>query len=814
MTTEQTLDLLLQQMPDHLPGGVLIYRDNKREEILYANSWLLSMLGCSTFAEFLELTGGSFATLVHPEDREQVERDIRQQIAGSRSKLDFVNYRVIRKDGSVRRVEEFGHRVFIPGVGAVYYVFFLDNDTKYKVYDMNALTGLPGKTRFIRHASMVLALSSRDPKAPKMAFVYVNIHNFNQYNLRNGSERGNQFLIQMADALRETFPNKLISRFMDDHFVVLTTLPSLKAQIPVISSRIHGLYDSNRLDVKFGVYPVENTSIPVESACGMAQMACDSIREIPDRHVCFYTRNMGEARDLRNYVIDHFREALEKHWIQVYFQPVARTISGTLASVEALSRWRDPEKGMISPGVFIPLLEDSRQIRKLDLYVLEEICRLYQQQLAEGKVVIPASFNLSRMDFFQGSIFEDVEEIRKRYQVPRNMLYVEITESVFVHEGDVLHQEIQRFRQAGYEVWMDDFGSGYSSLNTLKNYSFDEIKIDMAFLSQFTEKSQNIIKAIIRMAKKIGIHTLMEGVETREQAEFARSIGCELIQGYYYGRPMSFEELKQMYREKRWQVETPELRQYYGKLGSIDFLTDRPMAVAEVGRNRFRYLFANEEYGTTIQSAGMDSLRQSAVLVNAQAGPISKNIQNFLTDVVSSRTGKDLTYTVNGQYMQLKANHLASHDQHHLVLLHLTNFTIQKEKDIAGDLDWVIRNMMYLYRHVFLVDTKDDMAIPLVMNSPFRKYLFQKRSGVRELVQEYVETMVHPSDRDRFLAFNDPHSLMERIRKSPEGMISGAFRTLGNDGEYHWDIHSIFPAIRKGKVYLLYTARHFPKANA
>ena len=246
----------------------------------------------------------------------------------------------------------------------------------------------------------------------------------------------------------------------------------------------------------------------------------------------------------------------------------------------------------------------------------------------------------------------------------------------------------------------------------------------------------------------------------------------------------------------------------------MDFQTDKPMAVAEVGRNRFRYLFANEEYGTTIQSAGMDSLRQSAVLVNAQAGPISKNIQNFLTDVVSSRTGKDLTYTVNGQYMQLKANPLASHDQHHLVLLHLTNFTIQKEKDLAGDLDWVIRNMMYLYRHVFLVDTKDDMVIPLVMNSPFRKYLFPKRSGVRELVQEYVETMIHPSDRDRFLAFNDSHSLMERIRKSPEGMISGGFRTLGNDGEYHWDIHSIFPAIRKGKVYLLYTARHFPKANA
>ncbi|CDE94818.1 diguanylate cyclase/phosphodiesterase with PAS/PAC sensor(S) [Acidaminococcus sp. CAG:542] len=728
--------------------------------------------------------------------------------------MDFVNYRVYRKDGSIQRVEEFGHRVFIPGVGAVFYVFFLDNDTRYKIYDMDSLTGLPGKNRFMKRASRLMELARLDPRAQKLALVYVNVHNFNRYNMRNGSEKGNRFLVQMADVLRESFPNKLISRFMDDHFVVLTSLPSLKKQIPVISSRVRRFHDSHRMDVKFGVYPVEDRSVSVESACGMAQLACDSIKEIPDRHVCFYTKAMGEERNLRNYVIDHFQEALEKRWIQVYFQPVARTISGTIASVEALSRWMDPEKGMISPGVFIPLLEESRQIRKLDLYVLEEICRLYRLQLEAGRTVIPASFNLSRMDFFQESIFEDVEEIRKRYQVPRNMLYVEITESVFVHEGDVLHQEIQRFRQAGYEVWMDDFGSGYSSLNTLKNYRFDEIKIDMAFLSQFTEKSQNIIKAIIRMAKEIGIHTLMEGVETREQAEFARSIGCELIQGYYYGRPMSFEELKQMYREKRWQVETPELRQYYGKLGSIDFLTDRPMAVAEVAGNRFRYLFANEEYRNTIRAAGMESLRQTEVFVNALAGPISKNIHSFLHDVIHTSSEKTLTYTVNGRYMRLEASYLASHDKHHLLLLYLTNFTIQEDQNASDSLDWVNRNLLYLYQNVSLVDMENDTAVPLVMNSPYRKYFYQKRTGIQDIVQQYTRTMIHPEDQERFLTFNELDSMMGRIRKSPEGMISGGFRTLGNDGEYHWDIHSIFPAIRKGKVYLLYTARHFPKANA
>ena len=756
MTEKGTLSVLLRDLPEHLPGGLLIYRDNPGEEILYANTRLCTMFGCSSLEEFLELSGGSFATLVYPEDRNRVEREIREQILENKSKTDFVNYRICKNDGSIRRVEEFGHRVYVDGVGPVFYVYFLDYDNKYRAYDIDSLTGLPGKNRFIQHAATVLALTALDARAPQMAFVYANIHNFNRYNLRNGSEKGNQFLIKMAGVLQKNFPNRLISRFTDDHFMVLTTLSSLEKRLPVISREIHELYDSSHLEVKFGIYPVEDAYMPVESACGMAQLACDRIRDIPDRHISFYTKAMGEARRLRSYVIDHFQKAMDNRWIQVYFQPVIRSISGTMASVEALARWVDPKKGTISPGIFIPYLEESRQIRKLDLYVLEEICRMYQGQKEMGKTVIPTSFNLSRLDFFQGSIFEDVETIRERYQMPRNMLYVEITESAFVTEGDVLRQEIDRFREAGYEVWMDDFGSGYSSLNTLKDYTFDEIKIDMAFLSQFTEKSQDIIRAIVRMAKGIGIHTLVEGVETREQAEFARSIGCELLQGYYFGKPMALPELKHVRRKKQWEVETPQLRQYYGSLGAIDFLTDKSMAIVEFSRKHYHYLFANEEFRETLRSVGRNSLEEAESIITGRSGPIGRNLWNFMEDILHTRTGKTLTYTENGQYMKLDARHLASNGENHLFLCHLTNISINA------------------------------------------------------MIQEYARHLIYPEDRERFLEFNDRSTLQDRIRKNPAGTISGFFRTLGNDGKYHWDVHSIFPVSREGKKYMLYTTRHSP----
>ncbi|MGN0953982.1 EAL domain-containing protein [Dialister sp.] len=810
MAGKDTVDMLLSQLKENLPGGILIYRDDADGEILYANPWLIHVFGCSSFEDFMETTGGTFSSLVHPDDRDRVDKDIREQIAGSSEKLNFVNYRIIRKDGSVRRVEEFGHRVFIPSVGALFYVFFLDNDTKYKIYDIDSLTGLPGKTRFMQHAAMTLAMAALDPQAPKLVFLYVNIHNFNFYNLRNGSEKGNQFLIKMAEVLRRHFPNSLVSRFTDDHFVVLSSRPSVEAMIPAITGEIHALYDASRMDVKFGIYEVEDFHVPVESACGMAQMACDSIKELPDQHICFYTDAMSQRKALRSYIIDHFREALEKHWIEVYFQPVIRTISGTLSSVEALSRWNDPDRGMISPGVFIPLLEDSRQIKKLDLYVLEEICRRYRFQIDHGKTVIPASFNLSRIDFFQESIYEDVEEIRNRYQVPRNMLYVEVTESAFVHEGDMVRKEIDRFRAAGYEVWMDDFGSGYSSLNTLKDYCFDEIKIDMAFLSNFTEKSRDIIKAIVRMAKEIGMHTLVEGVETEEQMQFVRSIGCELIQGYYYGKPMPFSEFKHARREKGWEVETPQLRRYYSSIGSVDFLTDKAMAVVEFTRNHLHYLFANPEFLRTLRSAGMDDLSRAESFINAAASPVSKNIRSFLEDLVRSQADRSITYTENGQYMKMDARYMAHDGVHHLAVLYLNNITIQDRGANGKALDWVTRNIFYLYQHVGLIDPAHDSAIPLVMNSPYRQFFPARRTGIPDMVKEYAESMVHPDDRKRFMEFNDIESIMERAKKDPFGTIVGCFRTLGNDGRYHWDVHSILPVRRKGKIYLLYTVRNSP----
>ena len=209
-------------------------------------------------------------------------------------------------------------------------------------------------------------------------------------------------------------------------------------------------------------------------------------------------------------------------------------------------------------GVGNAVLEKMNLIHLLDSYVIEETAKLYVKLMREGWPVVPVSVNLSRMDFDAMDPFAFLEHIVSTYQVPRRLFRIEVTESALTLNGRAMKEVLSRFHEAGYQLWLDDFGSGYSSLNVLKEFHFDELKIDMAFLRNFNEKSREIIRSIILMAKNLSIHTLAEGAETKEQVEFLKESGCEKIQGFFYGRPMSWEEAREkspplpMCRKRRW----------------------------------------------------------------------------------------------------------------------------------------------------------------------------------------------------------------------------------------------------------------------
>lgn len=242
----------------------------------------------------------------------------------------------------------------------------------------------------------------------------------------------------------------------------------------------------------------------------------------------------------REEILRRLTEALEKEAVRVWFQPQYDHAVAQLRGAEALVRWQLPDGELVQPDSFIPLLEESGRITELDLHVFSRVCRLQHRNLEEGRSMLPLSVNLSRRDLLAEGFVGRLEEIRSSYDVPVCWLCLEITESAFVTETGEMCAAVERLRALGYTVRLDDFGSGYSGLNVLKDMEVDAIKLDMRFLGgkAVGAKSAAIITSVVRMAKWLELDVVAEGVETKEEADFLHSIGCDLIQGYFYARPM------------------------------------------------------------------------------------------------------------------------------------------------------------------------------------------------------------------------------------------------------------------------------------
>jgi EAL domain-containing protein (putative c-di-GMP-specific phosphodiesterase class I) len=305
----------------------------------------------------------------------------------------------------------------------------------------------------------------------------------------------------------------------------------------------------------FGVYVITNRLLPVSSMLDKANLAAKEIKGNYLSGYAYYTEEMGRRLLIEQELINDMNEALETGQFIVYIQPKYRLDSEEPSGAEALVRWKHPEKGLISPGIFIPVFERNGFIVKLDFYVWELVCKELSQWIHEGYDPMPVSVNVSRVNLYSADLVDTLCALTEKYGVPNGMLNLEITESVYTKNPDIMREMIKKLRSRGFVVMMDDFGSGYSSLNMLKDIEVDVLKIDVKFLSDTRNelRSRSIISSIISMAKRISLMTVAEGVEKKEQAEFLSLVGCDFAQGYYYSKPMPCDEYEKniiYYRQK------------------------------------------------------------------------------------------------------------------------------------------------------------------------------------------------------------------------------------------------------------------------
>ncbi len=442
-------------------------------------------------------------------------------------------------------------------------------------YFLDRLTGLPNTNYFQSFAQKYLNELQESGQTPIV--VFFDIYGMHAYNDHFGYAKGDQLLRTTARIIRAAFPNSLLVRFVEDHFVMVTAdhnlLPKLKRVAKDVMDSTHGWSDG----VHAGIYYCQEKIANPMTAVDNARKALKYMAGNRQQLCCVYDQKVKDKYDSRDYVLTHFNEALRKGWIQAYFQPEMRAITGKLCGAEALARWVDPEKGVLSPGLFIPVLEEANLIHHLDLCIIEQTCQIIRGMKDENEPMIPISVNLSRIDFQVCDIFKEVDRLRRKYDLSPKLLKIEVTESTLTTAPEALMRAMREFQRAGYDVWMDDFGSGYSSLNNLQSYNFDLIKIDMIFLRNFASNPSvsTIVAAIIDMAKRLGIQTLCEGVETVEQADFLREVGCERLQGFLFAQPLPFEEFIEYFSDHAdGYLEPVEENEYYREAGQINVLSD------------------------------------------------------------------------------------------------------------------------------------------------------------------------------------------------------------------------------------------------
>ena len=292
-----------------------------------------------------------------------------------------------------------------------------------------------------------------------------------------------------------------------------------------------------------GVYPVDNVFLPVDQMCDRAHMALNTVKGRYMTRYAYYDTNMRELILEEQMILREMEFALAEQQFQIYLQPVYSLKDKKTVSAEALVRWIHPLKGMISPARFIPIFERNGFIVKLDHFVWEEACKVLAKQKATLGYVIPVSVNVSRVNFYNADFFASVMALLKKYDLEPWMLKLEITETAYTENPRQLLTVMRSFQEKGFKILMDDFGSGYSSLNMLKNVPVDILKVDMGFVQDVenSDRAALIMKSIVQMAEWIHMGVVIEGVETKPQLDFLEEIGCNDIQGYYFSKPLPVE---------------------------------------------------------------------------------------------------------------------------------------------------------------------------------------------------------------------------------------------------------------------------------
>ncbi|CCL05797.1 putative signaling protein [Clostridioides difficile CD002] len=424
-----------------------------------------------------------------------------------------------------------------------------------KLAFIDSVTGGINRTKFNIIAKEII---SKSPSGT-YTLIWLNMKKFKLINDLAGNIAGDNLLKYIYNCIsKHLHEGELVTRIFADKFILL-----LKDKPEDITSRLNSMVThinrfNNNADYKYilyftaGAYVIYDTSLDITNIQDSANVASKSIKNVENHGLCicnFYSKKDKEKLILEQSIENRMYEALEKREFQVYLQPKLELSTQTICGAEALVRWIHPVEGIIPPNEFIPLFEKNGFIIQLDLYVFEEVCKTLKKWIDDGLNPINISVNMSRYHFSSNNFIKTYDKIAKKYGIPSHLIEIEITETIVFEDVKVFSEIINEIHKNGFKCSIDDFGSGYSSINMLKDIYVDTLKLDRAFFQSEhldSQRERDIIVSIIELAKKLKMTTVAEGIETSFQKDFLQEINCDMLQGYVFSRPLPIKDFEKL----------------------------------------------------------------------------------------------------------------------------------------------------------------------------------------------------------------------------------------------------------------------------
>ena len=452
-----------------------------------------------------------------------------------------------------------------------------------------------------------------------------------------------------------------------------------------------------QIEPHFGIYIIDDITLPIETICDNANAALNTISENYIDSYAFYDENLHKKLTNEQEIIGEMFKALRNEEFDIYLQPKYSFSSNTVIGAEALVRWIHPIKGILSPKEFIPIFEKNGFIMHLDIYVWNRVCILIKKWLLEGKTPYPISVNVSKVDFLNPNLYNIITKMIEKYEIPPNLIEFEITESAYAENMENINSTMKKLQKYGITILMDDFGSGYSCLNMLKDFHVNILKLDLKFLSKSESEGRggNIIACVIRMAKYLKIPVIAEGIETREQFEFLKTIGCMYGQGYFFSKPIPLHCFEDKYSTKS-KIDLVNNSSIFHSNFNIDELYNSnsfinilfngiatPCGICEIKGTEFESIRLNDSCFDMLETTREEFYFDHTRLIDRVPDSDKPIIEEILKEALNSKKSSEGIHRIicpNDKilYLHTKITYLAFNGDTYLFLVNSTDITNSK----------------------------------------------------------------------------------------------------------------------------------------